>query len=123
MTRRLRIGATDGYTMAAVMLVMLATSILATATFAAVGADLPFARAAQDRKQAYAAAEAGVEYYLYQLTRDKVLISWQGRIVKTLAGDDAARFRVDLTDLDDDAVQLLLARITGNFKRGNEPRR
>jgi len=70
MTRRLRIGATDGYTMAAVMLVMLATSILATATFAAVGADLPFARAAQDRKQAYAAAEAGVEYYLYQLTRD-----------------------------------------------------
>ena len=70
MMRRLRLGATDGYTMAAVMLVMLATSILATATFAAVGADLPFARAAQDRKQAYAAAEAGVEYYLYQLTRD-----------------------------------------------------
>ena len=62
--------AEDGYTMAAVMLVLLATSIMAGATFAAVGADIPFTRASQDRKQAYAAAEAGVEYYLYQLTRD-----------------------------------------------------
>jgi hypothetical protein len=70
MTRRLRLGAQDGYTIAAVMLVLLATSILGAATFSAVGGDLPFARAAQDRKQAYAAAEAGVEYYLYQLTRD-----------------------------------------------------
>ena len=52
------------------MLVLLATSIMAGATFAAVGGDIPFTRAAQDRKQAYAAAEAGVEYYLYQLTRD-----------------------------------------------------
>ena len=50
--------------MAAVMLVLLATSIMAGATFAAVGADIPFTRASQDRKQAYAAAEAGVEYYL-----------------------------------------------------------
>ena len=32
--------------------------------------DIPFARESQDRKQAYAAAEAGIEYYLYQLTRD-----------------------------------------------------
>jgi hypothetical protein len=70
MTRRLRLGAQDGYTLAAVMLVLLATSIMAGATFAAVGGDLPYTRAAQDRKQAYAAAEAGVEYYLYQLTRD-----------------------------------------------------
>src|SRR6185503_2127980 len=70
MNRRLRMKAEDGYTMAAVMLVMLATSIMAAATFAAVGADIPFTRASQDRKEAYAAAEAGVEYYLYQLTRD-----------------------------------------------------
>ena len=70
MTRRLRLAAEDGYTMAAVMLVMLATSIMASATFAAVGGDIPFTRESHDRKQAYAAAEAGVEYYLYQLTRD-----------------------------------------------------
>jgi type II secretory pathway pseudopilin PulG len=70
MTRRLNIAAQHGYSMVAVMLVMLATSILAAAAFKAVGSDIPFARASQDRKQAYAAAEAGLEYYLYQLARD-----------------------------------------------------
>jgi hypothetical protein len=56
----------------------------------------------------------------HRLTRDKVLISWRGRIVQTLAGDAAARFRREVAGLDDDGVQLLLARLTGNFKRGNE---
>jgi hypothetical protein len=70
MTRRLNISAQHGYSMVAVTLVMLATSILAAAAFKAVGGDIPFARASQDRKQAYAAAEAGLEYYLYQLARD-----------------------------------------------------
>jgi hypothetical protein len=70
MTRRLRIKAEEGYSLAAVMLVLLATSIMAGAALAAVGTDIPFARASQDRKEAYAAAEAGIEYYLYQLTRD-----------------------------------------------------
>ena len=68
MTRRLK--AEHGFTMTAVILVLLATTILAGATFAAVATDIPFARESQDRKQAYAAAEAGIEYYLYQLTRD-----------------------------------------------------
>jgi hypothetical protein len=67
---RPNLSAEHGFSMAAVMLVLLATSILAGATFAAVGTDIPFARESQDRKQAYAAAEAGIEYYLYQLTRD-----------------------------------------------------
>jgi hypothetical protein len=70
MSRRLQLSAEHGFTMAAVMLVLLATTILAGATFAAVSTDIPFARESQDRKQAYAAAEAGIEYYLYQLTRD-----------------------------------------------------
>jgi type II secretory pathway pseudopilin PulG len=70
MSRRFQLSAEHGFTMAAVMLVLLAATILAGATFAAVSADIPFARESQDRKQAYAAAEAGIEYYLYQLTRD-----------------------------------------------------
>ncbi|HEX5618713.1 MAG TPA: hypothetical protein VFX51_09845 [Solirubrobacteraceae bacterium] len=70
MNRRLDLSLEHGYTMIAVMLVLLTTSLLAAATFALVGGDIPFARASQDRKQAYAAAEAGVEYYLYQLARD-----------------------------------------------------
>jgi hypothetical protein len=70
MSRRVNLLAEHGYSMLAVVLVMLATGMLAAAAFAAVGGDIPFARAAQDRKQAYAAAEAGIEYYLYQLARD-----------------------------------------------------
>ena len=70
MSRRPNLSAEHGYSMMAVMLVMLATSMLAGAAFSAVGGDIPFARASQDRKQAYAAAEAGIEYYLYQLARD-----------------------------------------------------
>ena len=58
--------------------------------------------------------------FSHQVTRDKVLISWSGRVVKTLSGDDAERFRADVAGLDDDGVQLLLAKLTGNFKRGNE---
>jgi len=70
MSRRLNLAAQHGYTMIAVMLVMLATTMLGAAAFAAVGGDIPFARASQDRKAAYAAAEAGLEYYLFQLARD-----------------------------------------------------
>jgi Tfp pilus assembly protein PilX len=70
MSRRLNLAAQHGYSMVAVMLVMLATSMLGAAAFAAVGGDIPFARASQDRKAAYAAAEAGLEYYLFQLARD-----------------------------------------------------
>ena len=70
MTRRSHLRAENGYSMIAVMLVMLVSSIIAGAAFAAVGGDIPFARASQDRKQAYGAAEAGIQYYLYQLSRD-----------------------------------------------------
>jgi Tfp pilus assembly protein PilX len=70
MSRRLNLAAQHGYSMVAVMLVMLATTMLGAAAFAAVGGDIPFARASQDRKAAYAAAEAGLEYYLFQLARD-----------------------------------------------------
>jgi type II secretory pathway pseudopilin PulG len=70
MSRRLNLLAEHGYSMLVVVMVMLATGMLAAAAFAAVGGDIPFARASQDRKQAYAAAEAGIEYYLYQLARD-----------------------------------------------------
>jgi len=70
MTRRIDLAAQHGYSMLVVIMVMLATSMLTAGAFAAVGGDIPFARASQDRKQAYAAAEAGLEYYLFQLARD-----------------------------------------------------
>jgi hypothetical protein len=40
--------------------------------------------------------------------------------VTTLAGRRAAQFVEKLDELDDDGAQQLMARMTGNFKRGNE---
>lgn len=61
------------------------------------------------------------ETFTYRVTKNgKVLISWRGRVVTTLTSVRASRFRERIDDLDPQAVQLLLARATGNFKRGNE---
>jgi Tfp pilus assembly protein PilX len=67
---RLNLRAEHGVTMIAVMIVLLVATMIASASLLAAQSDLPFARASQDRKQAYAAAEAGIEYYLYQLAQD-----------------------------------------------------
>jgi hypothetical protein len=57
-----------------------------------------------------------------QVVRSKVLIRFRGRLVRTLTGQDAALVAAAVTAGDDDAIQLLVARKTGNFKRGNERR-
>lgn len=50
-----------------------------------------------------------------------VFISWQGRHVVTLSGPKGARFLAQVAQATDDAeAQLVMARFTGNFKRGNE---
>jgi hypothetical protein len=53
-----------------------------------------------------------------QVTRDKVLVRFRGRLVRTLVGADADEIRAAIASGAD--VQLLVARKTGNFKRGNE---
>jgi type II secretory pathway pseudopilin PulG len=60
----------DGFTMVAVMVTMLVTGLLGIAAFASVNGDLPFSRDSKDRKLAYGAAEAGLNYYLFQLNHD-----------------------------------------------------
>jgi len=55
-----------------------------------------------------------------QVTRDKVLVRFRGRLVRTLTGADADEIRAAVASGDPAAVQLLVARKTGNFKRGNE---
>ena len=55
-----------------------------------------------------------------QVTRDKVLIRFRGRLVRTLVDGDADEIRAAVASGDRAAVQLLVARKTGNFKRGNE---
>jgi hypothetical protein len=51
---------------------------------------------------------------------EKVFIVWRGRRVMTLCGAEARRFLARVALLDHKGGQLLMARITGNFKRGNE---
>lgn len=55
-----------------------------------------------------------------KVTRDKVLIEFRGRLVRTLVGRDADEVRRAALASDEVALQLLVARKTGNFKRGNE---
>jgi len=59
-----------------------------------------------------------------QVVRDatgrKVRVKFRGRVVRTLTGPDAEQIADAVAAGDDDALQLLVARKTGNFKRGNE---
>ena len=50
----------------------------------------------------------------------KVRVTFRGRVVRTLTGGDAELIADAVATGDDDALQLLVARKTGNFKRGNE---
>jgi hypothetical protein len=62
-----------------------------------------------------------VSEFAYRSTKDgRVLISWQGRPVVTLAGSRAQTFLARADGLEGEELQLQLARVTGNFKRGNE---
>jgi hypothetical protein len=61
------------------------------------------------------------DVFSYRVTRDgRVLISWQGRIVTTVAGHGASRLVAKLDGADRREAQQLLARATGHFKHGNE---
>ncbi len=62
------------------------------------------------------------EPFAYRQSGDgKVLISWQGRQVMVLKGSKAESFLRRVTGLDEAGQQLVMAKVTGNFKRGNEP--
>ncbi|HEX6947794.1 MAG TPA: hypothetical protein VF246_10640 [Acidimicrobiia bacterium] len=50
------------------------------------------------------------------------MITHHGRIAATLRGDKAVKFRASAALLDHGALQLLMARLTGNYKRGDERR-
>ena len=52
---------------------------------------------------------------------DRVLVSHDGRQVVALAGDDARKVirKLEVAETEE-AEQMVLAKATGNFKRGNE---
>jgi hypothetical protein len=62
------------------------------------------------------------DFSFVQRKDDTVVISWKGRPVTTLAGAKARRFIADAATEDEAALQMRMAKATGNFKHGNERR-
>lgn len=61
--------------------------------------------------------------FSYTTTKDgDVRIYWEGRVVVTLRGGRARKFLDQIENVDPVEEQLVMARFTGNFKRGNERR-
>lgn len=59
----------------------------------------------------------------WRVTKDgQVLVSRGGRVVTTIRGAAAERLLGKLSLAGDDEAQQVLARATGNYKRGNERR-
>ena len=63
------------------------------------------------------------EVFAYKITKDKkVFISYHGKQVTALSGSKADKFIADIADAGGKDAQLIMAKVTGNFKRGNERR-
>ena len=60
--------------------------------------------------------------FSYREQGGQVLISRQGRQVTVLRGRQADKFLVSVEGLDEAGAQQVMARVTGNYKRGNERR-
>ncbi|MFE1245037.1 hypothetical protein ACFW35_12970 [Fictibacillus sp. NPDC058756] len=62
------------------------------------------------------------EVFTYRVTKNNmVFIDYHGKQVTTLKGEEAEKIikRIEQAATDNE-VQLILAKVTGNFKRGNE---
>ncbi len=116
----LRLRAQQGFTTVTLMGVMAVGGLLVAGGFAAVNPDIGLSRDDQDYKQAYGAAEAGVQWYLSNLARDNgyytlctdvtdpnaseqapVNDKWNGsgsdpRLWRNLTGSTEAKYSVEL---------------------------
>ena len=61
------------------------------------------------------------EPFTFRETKDeKVLIYWHGKQVTILKGQAASKFLRDISSTDSMQAQLVIAKVTGHFKHGNE---
>ncbi|MDQ6421764.1 hypothetical protein RB620_20260 [Paenibacillus sp. LHD-117] len=61
------------------------------------------------------------EVFTYKVSKDnKVFISWRGKQVTILSGKESEKFLQKVMNADHKEAQLIMAKVTGNFKRGNE---
>ena len=61
------------------------------------------------------------EVFSYTANKDgKVFIFWQGQQIMILKDSKAKSFLTKIANLEGPKAQLVMAKITGNFKHGNE---
>ncbi|MCL2227225.1 MAG: hypothetical protein FWB97_06310 [Oscillospiraceae bacterium] len=61
------------------------------------------------------------DVFSHRITKDgKVFISYYGKQVTALSGKKASGFIKEIEDAEHKEAQLIMAKVTGNFKRGNE---
>jgi hypothetical protein len=61
--------------------------------------------------------------FSFRVAKDgRVLIYWHEKEVQTLVGGAARKFLSRIEGLGGKDAQLVMAKVTGNFKRGNERR-
>lgn len=59
--------------------------------------------------------------FSFRLTKDrKVFIHWNDKQVMVLKGEAAEKFLASITGADTHQEQLIMAKVTGHFKHGNE---
>lgn len=61
------------------------------------------------------------EPFSYKVLKDnKIFIYWNDKQVSILKGQESERFLSKMQNADIKEAQLIMAKITGNFKHGNE---
>lgn len=61
------------------------------------------------------------EPFSYSVSKDnKVFIYWKGKQVTILKGKASEQFLARIKNGDQKEAQLIMAKVTGNFKHGNE---
>ena len=74
------------------------------------------------RKKNDARGKLKAEPFSYRRNGCEVVIAHEGKPVTTLRGESASRFLKRADTAEGKQLQLLMAKATGNFKRGNERR-
>ena len=75
-----------------------------------------------DQREQQVRDESGEDlgFTFLETKKGEILIKHFGRTVTTLRGNRARTFREDIRVLPFDEQQQLMARLTGNYRRGNE---
>jgi hypothetical protein len=61
------------------------------------------------------------EVFTYEVTKDlKVFIYWNGKRITILTGKSSDKFLSKIQFASSKEAQLIMAKVTGNFKHGNE---